>query len=751
MKVGDPRWRYVFTSRFHLLQQTYSLHTLALAAYHDPELSADGRSIAGEVVDRINAALSGGREPECQGGLGGWTHGPFALSLLLARQTPSVWERFTPEQQAKVDLIMQAMAVAAHFTQDDDNDFKCMVDGDGNYQKSWNPNMQEGYGSIIWAAALYFGVDELDAFFLNFDFDRFLGRLESAGFTNVVACWTRTPATKRVMMEGGSIANDRGGSGSGLGVRNTLTFKGHPAGDAFAIYAEYARRQFSQTVDSTIDVGTGATTRILGRQSGATVSPYEGRLGMCYEFRTTDAHGIRSALHYVHDGWQAHIAARATLEALGLWPDTEEARGIQQRIIVGSEDLVFKLNEGYASYSNGRFQEEDRFSGGRFDATPWTIPLWRDYLNEGRIPQIDSPGVARQLLATITEEGAVRLRWLAPEIGVADSYEIVRTDLADNSSVVLGTTSTRAFLDTEVAANPGQRFSYTVYAENDAGKSSEAKPFRITTGMPSPYKGVPHTIPGRIEAEDFDLGGAGVAFIDEDAGMNSGENYRSGVDVDLVPIQDDSGIGIGWMRAEEWTTYTVNVAETGYYAVEIRYSSQGGGGEVALEVDANLLTIPFGVPNTGGWQSWRTVALGDVFLKAGVHRLRLHTFVQGININWIEFTRTEPADHMLWQGLPVEGAPQARHSPWFGLYYVVDSGYVYHEDHGWLFLPAMPGNPGYYFDLAMGAWAFTDPTVYPFLFAFRESPGWAYFLGRDGDRRSFFDLGSGTLFTLPRG
>ena len=42
----------------------------------------------------------------------------------------------------------------------------------------------------------------------------------------------------------------------------------------------------------------------------------------------------------------------------------------------------------------------------------------------------------------------------------------------------------------------------------------------------SPYRGTPGTVPGRIEAEDFDEGGEGVAYRDTTPGTPAGSIAR---------------------------------------------------------------------------------------------------------------------------------------------------------------------------------------------------------------------------------
>ena len=77
-------------------------------------------------------------------------------------------------------------------------------------------------------------------------------------------------------------------------------------------------------------------------------------------------------------------------------------------------------------------------------------------------------------------------------------------------------------------------------------------------------------MPGRIEAENFDNGGEGVAYHDTTPG-NSGGAYRN-TDVDLE-VSSDGGYDVGWTAAGEWLNYTVSVASSGSYTVGLRVAS----------------------------------------------------------------------------------------------------------------------------------------------------------------------------------
>jgi hypothetical protein len=135
----------------------------------------------------------------------------------------------------------------------------------------------------------------------------------------------------------------------------------------------------------------------------------------------------------------------------------------------------------------------------------------------------------------------------------------------------------------------------------------------------APFLGQPHAIPGPVEAEDFDLGGEGVAYHDCDS-TNSGGAYRPADAVD-IETATEGGYDVGWMCAGEWMEYSVDVLQAGPYLIEARVASQSTGGQFHLEFDGEDKTGDIVVPVTGGWQSWATVA-ATADLAAGEQIMR---------------------------------------------------------------------------------------------------------------------------------
>lgn len=157
-----------------------------------------------------------------------------------------------------------------------------------------------------------------------------------------------------------------------------------------------------------------------------------------------------------------------------------------------------------------------------------------------------------------------------------------------------------------------------------------------TPGVQTPYK--THTLPTRIEAEDYDLGGEGVAYHDVEP-ANLGKAYRlaEGVDIEKTSV----GHNIGYIRAGEWTEYTVNVPAAGTYTATFRVAGWTTGRQVAVSVDgAGVATV--NIPNTGAYTKWQNVPV-SMTLEAGTHVIRLGFNGDKQNLDYFEFSAsTQP-------------------------------------------------------------------------------------------------------------
>jgi len=143
------------------------------------------------------------------------------------------------------------------------------------------------------------------------------------------------------------------------------------------------------------------------------------------------------------------------------------------------------------------------------------------------------------------------------------------------------------------------------------------------------------SIPGRVEAEDFDLGGQNTAYNDLDPENRGGAARNEGVDLWPIFGQPD-GITIGTTRDGEWTEYTVDAASGGVYDFNLRVAT-GAAAPGAIEVSLDGRIIGRLAPEANGWWNWSEERAARAYLPSGRHVVRL-TWVDGaeINLDWFE-------------------------------------------------------------------------------------------------------------------
>lgn len=144
-----------------------------------------------------------------------------------------------------------------------------------------------------------------------------------------------------------------------------------------------------------------------------------------------------------------------------------------------------------------------------------------------------------------------------------------------------------------------------------------------------------NVIPGRIEAEYYDLGDEGVTYHDLTIG-NSGGAYRDD-NVDIKSNAYDSGFSIGWMQPGEWLEYTIDVAEAGEYRLRANVGTiQSNGPSFTVSIDGTPVATVV-VPNTGSWDVKQLVEVADVTLDAGEHLLRINVNQQWLDVDYLDF------------------------------------------------------------------------------------------------------------------
>lgn len=152
----------------------------------------------------------------------------------------------------------------------------------------------------------------------------------------------------------------------------------------------------------------------------------------------------------------------------------------------------------------------------------------------------------------------------------------------------------------------------------------------VMSGLsPTPYGGMPATVPGTLQVENFDNGGEGVAYHDQDSGNNGGV-YRT-TDVDIRAMTGTSnGYDVFSARAGEWLKYTITVPTSGAYDIKASVASRLAGGAFHFEVDNVDMTGSITAPTTGAWSVFQAAGKSGVNLTAGTHVLRLALDTNGV-------------------------------------------------------------------------------------------------------------------------
>jgi beta-glucanase (GH16 family) len=116
------------------------------------------------------------------------------------------------------------------------------------------------------------------------------------------------------------------------------------------------------------------------------------------------------------------------------------------------------------------------------------------------------------------------------------------------------------------------------------------------------------------------------------------ENYAVMSGMAAEPCSE-GGQDLGWIDANDWVVWNVNLPVAGTYTVQYRVASLAGGGHLQLEKAGGApIYGDLPVPDTGGWQNWTTIS-HQVQLPAGQQQIAVKALAGGWNLNWIRITR----------------------------------------------------------------------------------------------------------------
>ena len=156
-----------------------------------------------------------------------------------------------------------------------------------------------------------------------------------------------------------------------------------------------------------------------------------------------------------------------------------------------------------------------------------------------------------------------------------------------------------------------------------------------------------HTIPGKIEAEDFDVPGVGTGnegYYDTDSENHGDSDYRSGEGVDLYAKA--TGVVVGYNAKGEWLDYTINVTESGDYTLFAAVASASEGSSLLFQLDGVDLTdtilVPAATEGEENYDDYNKVS-ANVSLTAGTHILKMKVISTWFDIDYFTFVKGKDA------------------------------------------------------------------------------------------------------------
>lgn len=181
--------------------------------------------------------------------------------------------------------------------------------------------------------------------------------------------------------------------------------------------------------------------------------------------------------------------------------------------------------------------------------------------------------------------------------------------------------------------------------DDDGAKVRDVIVLRVTPR--EPYLGSRHSIPGLIQAEDYDIGGEGVAYHDFIAGNEKGDYRTDDVDIKKMP-NGQTGHYVTNIKVGEWLEYSVDIAETGLYTLDMMVSAYNDGRRLEVMMNGYNISGMMQIIQTNDFNLFVSNVAEPVRLTAGEHIMRVRFDTSGMNLDSIDI---QPYDN----GIPSGG------------------------------------------------------------------------------------------------
>ena len=163
----------------------------------------------------------------------------------------------------------------------------------------------------------------------------------------------------------------------------------------------------------------------------------------------------------------------------------------------------------------------------------------------------------------------------------------------------------------------------------------------------------------------------------------------------------------------------------------LTYTASSDVTEVSTSVSGDQLTL---TPDPG-YSGTATITVDVSDGNGGTDQITFQLVVTPAPTLWADENTTDHGSN--WKS-----------SNWFGLFYDNSNGWVYHADHGWLFIDGTDESGIWVHDGTLG-WLFTGNTLNPNLFYRQSTSTWYHFSNQNGVR-NFYDHTAQQWSTVPK-
>ncbi|MEO0895286.1 MAG: cellulase family glycosylhydrolase [Bacteroidota bacterium] len=222
---------------------------------------------------------------------------------------------------------------------------------------------------------------------------------------------------------------------------------------------------------------------------------------------------------------------------------------------------------------------------------------------------------------TSTQSASVLVTW-DNRTTSNDSIVMERSVGASSTFAQIATLSPTATTYTDNSAEIGKTYTYRMYTYRSDSTLLHGYPSRVSipASIQTPFT-TPIPIPGNLEVEEFDNGGEGLAYHDnEPTNIPGGFRLDEGVDIGTF----GNGYILEYVVDGEWIEYTVDIQQAGMYSIQAELASEASNGGFTISFAQNNKSASFSSPNTGSWTAFQTVSASQqIELEAGVQEMRL--------------------------------------------------------------------------------------------------------------------------------